>query len=83
VLIELGKWNVSDEAAQGALAADYASLCITVGQHVQAIMPSSEPVQGLAVGIAESGALLISAGTQTLEVSAGDIVHIRPGDVTG
>lgn len=83
VLTELGKWNVSDEHAQRALAADYASLCITVGQHVQAVMPSSEPVQGVAVGIADSGALLISTGTQTLEVSAGDIVHLRPNVVGG
>jgi BirA family biotin operon repressor/biotin-[acetyl-CoA-carboxylase] ligase len=83
LLGELSRWNSQDGDAQAGLAADYTALCLTVGQRVQAILPSAEPLEGIAVGVAESGALLISTDTQIHEVSAGDIVHLRPNIVGG
>jgi len=83
LLGELSRWNSQGGDAQAGLAADYTALCLTVGQRVQAILPSAEPLEGIAVGVADSGALLISTDTQIHEVSAGDIVHLRPNIVGG
>lgn len=57
----------------------YRSRCATIGQQVAVSRPAGEVVRGTAIGIAASGALQVrDAGGRTVEVSAGDVVHVRP-----
>ncbi|MEO0312779.1 MAG: hypothetical protein RL140_9 [Actinomycetota bacterium] len=53
--------------------------CSTIGLPVKAILPSDEEVFGTAVGIDETGRLLIQVGAseQLFAVSAGDVTHLR------
>jgi BirA family biotin operon repressor/biotin-[acetyl-CoA-carboxylase] ligase len=53
--------------------------CSTISKSVRAIFPDGSEATGLAIGIDESGRLLIQvAGTeQLLAVSAADIQHLR------
>jgi BirA family biotin operon repressor/biotin-[acetyl-CoA-carboxylase] ligase len=53
--------------------------CSTIGLPVKAILPSDEEVHGTAVGIDETGRLLIQVGSseQLFAVSAGDVTHLR------
>jgi BirA family biotin operon repressor/biotin-[acetyl-CoA-carboxylase] ligase len=55
------------------------SECSTISKSVRAIFPDGSEVIGLAVGIDESGRLLIqqSGIDQLLVVSAADIQHLR------
>lgn len=49
----------------------------TLGQQVKAIMPDGNHVYGTAVGLGETGSLLIQ-GETLQEIFAADIVHLRP-----
>lgn len=49
----------------------------TLGQHVKAIMPDGKDVVGTAVGLGQTGSLLIQ-GETIQEIFAADIVHLRP-----
>lgn len=53
--------------------------CSTIGQQVRAILPTEEEVLGIAVGIDETGRLLIqtAAAEPLFAVSAGDVTHLR------
>ncbi|MEY4398435.1 MAG: hypothetical protein RLZ53_1011 [Actinomycetota bacterium] len=53
--------------------------CSTIGLPVKAILPTEDQILGTAVGIDESGRLLIQIGaTEPLfAVSAGDVTHLR------
>lgn len=53
--------------------------CSTIGHQVRAILPGEEEVLGTAVGIDETGRLLIqtSAAEPLFAVSAGDVTHLR------
>jgi BirA family biotin operon repressor/biotin-[acetyl-CoA-carboxylase] ligase len=55
------------------------SACSTISQSVRAIFPDGSDVTGVAVGIDESGRLLIQepGADQLLAVSAADIQHLR------
>lgn len=49
----------------------------TIGQRVKAIMPDGKDIIGTAVGLGQTGSLLI-AGETIQEIFAADIVHLRP-----
>lgn len=56
--------------------------CASIGREVRAIMPDGSNLIGLAVGIDASGRILIQpsgglASTETMALSAADIVHLR------
>lgn len=53
--------------------------CSTIGLPVRAILPTEEEILGTAVGIDETGRLLIqtSATEHLFAVSAGDVTHLR------
>lgn len=55
------------------------AVCTTIGLKVKAILPSGDEVLGTAVGIDESGRLLIQtdANEPLFAVSAGDVTHLR------
>jgi BirA family biotin operon repressor/biotin-[acetyl-CoA-carboxylase] ligase len=59
----------------------YARLCSTLGRRVRVNMAGGETVEGLADSISPGGSLRIiredAAGGGTVEVRAGDVVHLR------
>jgi len=53
--------------------------CDTIGRSVRVEMPAGDSVVGTAVGIADSGAIVINLAdsAETVEVAAGDVTHLR------
>ncbi len=66
-------------AADPALAADYRRHSATLGTRVRALLPGDRQIEGLAEAVDELGRLRIDTGARRAAVSAGDIVHLRPG----
>ncbi len=64
--------------ADAALAADYRSRSVTIGNRVRASLPGDRVVEGVAADVDEVGRLRIDTGQEVLTVSAGDITHLRP-----
>ena len=80
LLRELGGRFVGWRAARGAdwqLAADYRARSLTVGARVRAQLPGGKEVVGTASGIDDQGRLCLETGTETVVVSAGDVIHLR------
>lgn len=71
----LGRWR---SEADG-LRHEYAALCVTVGQQVRVERPASAPVTGRATAVDRDGSLLVATGEGRVRVTAGDVVHVRPG----
>lgn len=72
----IGGWR----AARGAdpqLAADYRARSLTLGTRVRAELPGGGQVVGTARDIDDQGRLSIQTDTETVTVSAGDVVHLR------
>ncbi len=65
--------------ADAALAADYVAKSLTIASRVRATLPGDRQVVGDAVDIDDQGRLRIDTGSEVVVVSAGDIVHLRPG----
>jgi BirA family biotin operon repressor/biotin-[acetyl-CoA-carboxylase] ligase len=53
--------------------------CTSVGRRVRAILPGDKELIGEAIGIDETGRLVISpeSGGEAVAIAAGDIVHLR------
>ena len=66
--------------ADAALAADYRSRSVTIGNRVRASLPGDRVVSGVATDVDEMGRIRIDTGEQVLTVSAGDITHLRPAN---
>jgi BirA family biotin operon repressor/biotin-[acetyl-CoA-carboxylase] ligase len=64
--------------ADAALIAEYTAHSLTIGARVRATMPGDREIVGDADHVDEQGRLCIDTGTETVVVSAGDIVHLRP-----
>lgn len=80
LLIELGTRVVDWQQAGSAspkLIADYRSRSATIGSRVRASLPGGGQLVGQALDIDQQGRLLIDVGADTVEVSAGDVVHLR------
>ena len=52
---------------------EYREKCTTIGKTVQVTLPNGDIIEDLAVGISDSGALLLNSR----EITVGDIVHLR------
>lgn len=68
-------------AANGAAAtliAEYTAHSLTIGARVRATMPGDREIVGDAKYVDDQGRLCIDTGGETVVVSAGDIVHLRP-----
>jgi BirA family biotin operon repressor/biotin-[acetyl-CoA-carboxylase] ligase len=61
------------------LAADYRARCLTLGTPVRAILPDNREIVGVAAAVDEQGRLRVEGDDGTTVVSAGDVVHLRPG----
>ncbi|HET6561401.1 MAG TPA: biotin--[acetyl-CoA-carboxylase] ligase [Marmoricola sp.] len=76
-------WNRSaGDPARGVLD-DYRRHCVTIGQPVRIHLPSGAILQGVAVEVDAAGALVVESGGRRVTVSAGDVVHVRPGGNPG
>lgn len=66
-------------SGSGELRAEVQQLLSTLGRRVRAEMPGERaPLEGVAVGLDERGALLIDHDGGRTAVSAADVVHLRP-----
>jgi BirA family biotin operon repressor/biotin-[acetyl-CoA-carboxylase] ligase len=63
--------------ADDALAADYRSRSVTIGNRVRATLPGDRTVEGVAADVDDLGRLRIDTGDDLVTVSAGDITHLR------
>jgi BirA family biotin operon repressor/biotin-[acetyl-CoA-carboxylase] ligase len=72
-------WQEGGDQAGARLAASYAAACATVGSQVRVELPSGEVLNGTASGIDPHGRLLVEHTAGRTAVSAGDVVHVRPG----
>ena len=71
-------WEAGGEPGLRRLQESYAAACTTVGRRVRVDLPGGETLEGDAVGVDESGRLLVETGDGPRAVSAGDVVHVRP-----
>jgi BirA family biotin operon repressor/biotin-[acetyl-CoA-carboxylase] ligase len=81
LLGELGSRIASWRAAGGTdarLISDYRARSLTIGSSVRAVLPGDREIFGMARGVDEQGRLVIESEGQTIAVSAGDVVHLRP-----
>lgn len=68
----------SGDAALAGLQNQVSQGCLTLGQEVRVILPGDQEVWGTAKSIDAQGRLVVeTTNGQTIEVSAGDIVHLR------
>lgn len=67
------------DATANGLRSHVTGACASVGRRVRAILPGDRELIGDAIGIDETGRLLIApeTGGETVAISAGDIVHLR------
>jgi BirA family biotin operon repressor/biotin-[acetyl-CoA-carboxylase] ligase len=69
--------------ADAALMAEYTARSLTIGMRVRATMPGDREIIGDADHVDDQGRLCIDTGSETVVVSAGDIVHLRPFEGAG
>lgn len=83
LLHELGNRVASWRRAGGAdaeLAADYRARSLTLGMSVRALLPGDREIVGVARDVDDQGRLVIEADGESVTMSAGDVVHLRPAD---
>jgi BirA family transcriptional regulator, biotin operon repressor / biotin---[acetyl-CoA-carboxylase] ligase len=64
--------------ADATLIAEYTAHSLTIGARVRATLPGDREIIGDARYVDDQGRLCIDTGGETVVVSAGDIVHLRP-----
>jgi BirA family transcriptional regulator, biotin operon repressor / biotin---[acetyl-CoA-carboxylase] ligase len=72
-------WQEAGGDASAGLAADYTRVCRTVGSEVEVHLPDGRTLRGRAVGVDDDGGLVVDSGGTRVSLSAGDVVHVRPG----
>jgi BirA family biotin operon repressor/biotin-[acetyl-CoA-carboxylase] ligase len=75
--VRLGGWRDA-RGAGAALVTDYRARSLTIGSRVRAVLPGDREIVGDAVSVDEQGRLCVDTGADTVAISAGDIVHLRP-----
>ena len=72
-----GEWRTA-RGADNRLIADYRARSLTIGSRVRAMLPGGREILGVARAVDGQGRVCIEAGGETVAVSAGDVVHLRP-----
>jgi len=72
-------WVVGGDAAQQALATDYRHACLTLDREVRVHLPDGALMEGWAAGVDDTGSLVVDGPGGLRVLSAGDVVHVRPG----
>ncbi len=83
LLSELGTRIINWRLAGGLdekLIADYRARSVTIGSEVRAVLPGDRKLVGAARAIDGEGRLVVDCDGESVAVSAGDIVHLRPLD---
>jgi BirA family biotin operon repressor/biotin-[acetyl-CoA-carboxylase] ligase len=73
----IGNWRAVG-GADDRLMADYRARSLTIGSRVRATLPGGREVVGTARSVDEQGRLRIESDGESVAVSAGDVVHLRP-----
>ncbi|MBV2366063.1 biotin--[acetyl-CoA-carboxylase] ligase [Streptomonospora nanhaiensis] len=78
-------WAAAGGDAEAAgLAEEYRRHCLTVGRAVRVHLPGDRRAEGRAVGVDAEGRLVVRTETgREQALSAGDVVHVRPGGTAG
>ncbi len=79
LFVLMDQWRADGGVATGAIAESCAAACMTIGRTVRVAAPGGEVVEGLAVGLAEDGALLVDSAGRRRAVLAGDVT-LRDAD---
>ena len=69
---------LEDASGRRALADEVRRRCATLGQFVRVTLPGEE-ISGLAAAIDDAGRLVVETAAGPRQVTAGDVVHLRPG----
>jgi BirA family transcriptional regulator, biotin operon repressor / biotin---[acetyl-CoA-carboxylase] ligase len=84
VLGEFARWYRAwlDQGSPGdadscGLRQEYLRWCATVGREVTVSLPGGRSLTGTAAGIGAAGCLELRTGSGVVQVSAGDVVHLR------
>jgi BirA family biotin operon repressor/biotin-[acetyl-CoA-carboxylase] ligase len=73
-------WSAADgDAGASGLAAAYRELCATIGRRVRVHLPGGRLLEGVAAGVDGDARLLVDGPEGRTALSAGDVVHVRPG----
>lgn len=73
---------LGDPVASG-LAQDYLAWSSTVGSTVAVTLPDGSLLEGVAQAVDWDGRLVVSTAEGRVELAAGDVRHVRRGDVSG
>ena len=71
-------WRDGGVAAQRALRASYTGRCVSAQHMPLRVELPAETVTGVGVGVSETGALRVEVAGGSRDISAGDVVHVRP-----
>jgi len=84
LLAELSRWYLAwrNQASPGdadacGLRREYARRCATLGREVTVTLPGGQAVSGTATGVDRAGRLEVRTASGLVQVSAGDVVHVR------
>jgi BirA family biotin operon repressor/biotin-[acetyl-CoA-carboxylase] ligase len=82
ILAGIDRWYPPWTAAAGdpdacGLRAEYLRRCATLGREVRVLLPGGRSVTGQAADVDPLGRLVVAAAAGPVEVSAGDVVHVR------
>ncbi len=64
-------------AGRNSLLQEHRANCVTLGRRVRVELANGF-VEGDAVGISDSGCLVVESSGRRIEVASGDVVHVRP-----
>ena len=70
--------SLDDAGGRRGLADEVRQRCATLGQPVRVVL-ASEEFTGMAAAIDDAGRLVVETGSGPRRVTAGDVVHLRPG----
>jgi BirA family transcriptional regulator, biotin operon repressor / biotin---[acetyl-CoA-carboxylase] ligase len=78
ILVELGGLLAGWREDAGQIRDRYRTACSTLGRRVRVELPGGRALDGVAVDVADDGALQLETADGRRSFGAGDVVHLRP-----